>query len=131
MSSHRVGRHDGIVTEAGGSERRPRLRSISNAVLENLVATGSGTPDAELLDRLEEALSRLPPEERAAAITAFGYGEGASGVANELRLPPLEADALSRSALQLLRGALADLEPGHHDPYPRTTPRRHPKRPAD
>ncbi|MDQ1673612.1 MAG: hypothetical protein QOC98_2174 [Frankiaceae bacterium] len=119
------------MTEAGGSERRPRLRPISNDVLENLVAAGSGTPDAELLDRLEEALSRLPAEERAAAVTAFGYGEGASGVADELQLPASEADALSRNALQLLRGALADLEPGHHDRYPRTPPRRHPKRPAD
>jgi DNA-directed RNA polymerase specialized sigma24 family protein len=99
--------------------------------VENLAPTGTGTPEAELLDRLEEALSRLPPAERAAAVTAFGYGEGAFGVAEEQDLPRSEADALSRNALQLLRGALADLEPGNHDRYPRTAPRRRSRRPAD
>jgi DNA-directed RNA polymerase specialized sigma24 family protein len=113
------------------TERRPRLRPISSDVVENLAPTGTGTPEAELLDRLEEALSRLPPAERAAAVTAFGYGEGAFGVAEEQDLPRSEADALSRNALQLLRGALADLEPGNHDRYPRTGPRRRSRRPAD
>ncbi len=119
------------MAEAGGAERRPRLRPLTNDVIENLVATGTGTPDAELLDRLEEALSRLPAQERAAAVTAFGYGEGASGVADELQLGASEADALSRNALQLLRGALADLEPGHHDRYPSPAPGRRTKRPAE
>jgi hypothetical protein len=76
-------------------------------------------------------LSRLPAEERAAAVTAFGYAEGWSGVADELNLPATEADALSRNALQLLRGALADLEPGHQDRYPRTPPRRRSQRITD
>ena len=110
------------------TERRPRLRPLSSEVIENLAPSSSGTPEAELLDRLEEALSRLPAEERAAAITAFGYGEGFSGVAAELDLPSGEADALSRNALQLLRGALADLEPGVQERYPRTGPKRRSKR---
>jgi DNA-directed RNA polymerase specialized sigma24 family protein len=110
------------------TERRPRLRPISSEVIENIAPCLSGTPEAELLDRLEEALSRLPAEERAAAVTAFGYGEGAPGVAEELALPPGEADALSRNALQLLRGALADLEPDNPDQYPRVPPRRRSQR---
>lgn len=113
------------------TERPPRLRPIPNEVIENLAPSGTGTPEAELLDRLEEALSRLPAEERAAAVTAFGYGEGAPGVADELDLPTGEADALSRNALQLLRGALADLEPGNHERYPRPSPRRRSKRAAE
>jgi DNA-directed RNA polymerase specialized sigma24 family protein len=96
--------------------------------VENLAPSASGTPEAELLDRLEEALARLPAEERAAAITAFGYGEGWSGVAVEQDLPAGEAEALSRNALQLLRGALADLELGSQERYPRTRPRRRSKR---
>lgn len=113
------------------TERRPRLRPLSSEVIENLAPSSTGTPEAELLDRLEEALSRLPADERAAAITAFGYGEGPSGVAEELDLPALEADALSRNALQLLRGALADLEPGNQERYPRTAPKRRSKRAAE
>jgi DNA-directed RNA polymerase specialized sigma24 family protein len=95
------------------TERRPRLRPLSSEVIENLAPSASGTPEAELLDRLEEALAKLPPEERAAAVTAFGYGEGWPAVAEEQDLSAGEADALSRNALQLLRGAMADLEPGN------------------
>ena len=113
------------------TERKPRLRPISREVVENLAPSSSGTPEAELLDRLEEALSRLPAEERAAAVTAFGYGEGWSGVASEMDLPAGEADALSRNALQLLRGALADLEPGVQERYPRTTPKSRSRRAAE
>ena len=113
------------------TERRPRLRPLSSEVIENLAPSASGTPEAELLDRLEEALARLPADERAAAITAVGYGEGTFGVAEELDLPALEADALSRNALQLLRGALADLEPGTNERYPRTRPRRRSQRAAE
>ena len=113
------------------TERKPRLRPLSSDVIENLAPSSSGTSEAELLDRLEEALSRLPAQERAAAVTAFGYAEGWPGVAAELDLPAVEADALSRNALQLLRGALADLEPGNQQRYPRTGPRRRSKRAAD
>lgn len=112
------------------TEPRPRLRPLSSEVIENIAPNLTGTPEAELLDRLEEALTRLPPAERAAAVTAFGYGEGPSGVAEELDLSALEADALSRNALQLLRGALADLEPGNPDRYPRARPPRR-SRPTD
>jgi hypothetical protein len=41
---------------------------------------------------------------------AFGFGEGATGVADELSLPVDDADALTRNALQLLRTALGDVD---------------------
>jgi len=59
---------------------------------------------------LYDALATLPPAERAAAVVAFGFGEGAGGVASELDLEPDDADALTRNALQLLRGALGDMD---------------------
>jgi DNA-directed RNA polymerase specialized sigma24 family protein len=83
----------------------------------------AGTPDSELLDRLEDALARLPSAERAAVMTAYGYGEGAEAVAADLGLADVDAEALSRNALQLLRGALADAEPDERTRYPRLKPR--------
>ena len=66
--------------------------------------------DEELVARLYEALACLPPEERAAAVVAFGLGEGPAGVAEELDLPEADADALTRNALQLLRASLGDVD---------------------
>jgi hypothetical protein len=43
-------------------------------------------------------------------VIAVGYGEGAAGVAMELDLEPEDADALTRNAVQLLRGALDDID---------------------
>ena len=60
--------------------------------------------------RLYEALATLPPAERAAAVVAIGLDEGAVGVAMELGIDPEDADAVTRNALQLLRGALADID---------------------
>jgi DNA-directed RNA polymerase specialized sigma24 family protein len=64
-----------------------------------------------VLDRLDEALASLPPAERAAVVAAHGYAEGAVGAAMELEVETGDADALARSGLQLLRAALADLDP--------------------
>ena len=66
--------------------------------------------DEELVARLYEALAALPPAERAAAVVAFGLGEGHDGVADELGMDPDDADALTRNALQLLRAALGDVD---------------------
>lgn len=66
--------------------------------------------EADLLARLEQALASLPDAERAAVVTALGYAEGVEAVAREQGLSPGQADALTRSALQLLRGALADCD---------------------
>ena len=84
--------------------------------------------EAELLDRLERALAALPPAERSAAVVAFGMDEGTAGVAMELELSEEDAEALSRSALQLLRGALADCdldEPRIHPRVARRARRHH------
>src|SRR3954447_341795 len=66
--------------------------------------------DAVVEERLWEALADLPPDERAAAMICFGLAEGSTGVAVELDLPEEDAEALARSALQHLRGALGDVD---------------------
>jgi DNA-directed RNA polymerase specialized sigma24 family protein len=109
------------------SERTPRLRPIAANTIANNVSAAEGMSEAELLSRLEDALAALPPEERAAAVVAFGLGEGSTGVAVELDLETQDAEALARSALQLLRAALADVdaEDGVSGaPYGEMTPRR-------
>jgi len=74
------------------------------------VRASEGISDEELVARLYDALAALPPAERSAAVVAFGFAEGPGGVAEELGLDPEDADALTRNALQLLRGALGDLD---------------------
>lgn len=88
-----------------------------------MASVDAGTPDAQLLDWLEDALAQLPSAERAAVMTAYGYDEGSGAVGADLGLTDLEAEALSRNALQLLRGALADAEPDDRGRYPRLTSR--------
>jgi hypothetical protein len=92
------------------SERLPRLRPISPGTIADNVCAPEGIDEAELTALLYEALATLPPAERAAAVVAIGLGEGAAGVAVELDLEPADADALTRNAVQLLRGALADID---------------------
>lgn len=92
------------------SERPPRLRPIAPGTIADNVRASEGVSDEELVARLYEALADLPPAERAAAVVAFGLGEGADGVAEELGIHPSDADALTRNALQLLRGALGDVD---------------------
>lgn len=87
-------------------------------------AASEGVFEAELLDRLEQALAALPAAERSAAVVAFGLAEGSAGVAAELTLSAEDAEALSRSALQLLRGALADLDVDEPQVHPRVARRR-------
>jgi len=90
--------------------RTPRLRPIAPGTIADNVRASEGISDTELVARLYEALADLPPDERAAAVVAFGMGEGHEGVAEELGLDPDDADALTRNALQLLRGALDDVD---------------------
>jgi hypothetical protein len=92
------------------SDRPPRLRPISPGTIADNVSAAEGLPDAELIARLYEALATLPEAERAAAVVAIGLDEGAVGVAMELGIDPEDADAVTRNALQLLRGALADVD---------------------
>jgi DNA-directed RNA polymerase specialized sigma24 family protein len=88
------------------------------------VRASDGISDEELVARLYDALAVLPPQERAAAVIAFGLNEGPAGVAVELDLEPEDADALARNALQLLRGALGDVDLDDPVFYGRLTRRR-------
>ena len=82
------------------------------------------TPQAELLERLESALRLLPAPERNALLAAHAEDDddGVSRVAAALDLSAEDADALTRNAVQLLRGALADLDP-EAPPYATVTRR--------
>ena len=71
--------------------------------------------EAALVARLELALSTLPEAERTAVVAAVGYAGGSVGAAMELGLELEDADALTRNALQLLRGALSDVD-AHGEP---------------
>ncbi len=102
-----------------GREGPPRLKPLAASLLEDVAAVPGGTPDAELLDLLEDALAQLPSAERAAVMTAYGYAEGSEAVAADLGIAEADAEALTRNALQLLRGALADAEPDETTRYPR------------
>jgi hypothetical protein len=78
-------------------------------------AAGVGSHEAELVARLELALAALPEAERTAVVAAIGYAGGSVGAAMELGVDPADADALTRNGLQLLRGALADVD-AHGEP---------------
>jgi DNA-directed RNA polymerase specialized sigma24 family protein len=90
--------------------RPPRLRPIAPGTIADNVRAVEGVSDEELLVRLYDALETLPPAERSAAVVAFGLGEGHAGVAEELGISAEDADALTRNALQLLRGQLDDID---------------------
>src|SRR3954454_5347833 len=94
---------------ASDGHRGPRLRPISPGTIADNVSASEGVTDDELVARLYEALAALPPAERAAAVVAFGLGEGHAGDAEELGIDPEDADAPTRNALPLLRGALGDV----------------------
>lgn len=87
-----------------------RCPPLPPAVVDGATAPATRTPDAELLDRLESALSGLPAVERAVVFAAYGYGESLDQLGVELEMRSCDVDSLARSALQLLRGALADAE---------------------
>lgn len=74
-------------------------------------AAAPGSQEAELVFRLEQALAQLPDAERTAVVSAIGFAGGSVGAAMELGLEVDDADALTRGGLQLLRAALADLDP--------------------
>src|SRR4051794_37650274 len=99
-----------LVTVPSDRPRPPRLRPIAPGTIADNVRASEGVSDEELVARLYEALAELPPAERSAAVVAFGLGEGHHGVAEELAIDLADADALTRNALQLLRGALGDVD---------------------
>ena len=91
-------------------ERKPRCRPLPPTSVAQVIDPAPTVSRAELLDRLERALSELPDAERTAVVAAHAYGGGAIGAAMELGLEGEDADALTRNALQLLRASLAGLE---------------------
>jgi len=93
------------------ADRPPRCRPLPPHLVEAVAAPDEQLSPPELLDRLDRALASLPPAERAAVVAAHGYAEGPVGAAMELDVETADADALARNGLQLLRAALADLEP--------------------
>jgi DNA-directed RNA polymerase specialized sigma24 family protein len=80
--------------------------------------------EGALIERLYAALSEMPPDERLAAMVCFGLAEGSTGVAVELDLDEEDAEALARSALQRLRGALGDAELNEPELFARLDRRR-------
>ena len=92
-------------------DRPPRCRPLPAHVVEAVAEAEPELSHPELLDRLDLALASLPPAERAAVVAAHGYDEGPVGAAMELDREIGDADALARNGLQLLRAALADVEP--------------------
>ncbi|MDP9100724.1 MAG: hypothetical protein M3N21_01035 [Actinomycetota bacterium] len=97
-------------------DRVPRCRSLPPGVVDGVAVPelSDDAAEAQLMIRLHEALSALPEDERRAVVAAHGYAEGAVGAAVELGLDVDEADAVARNALQLLRGALSDLDAHGH-----------------
>lgn len=93
------------------ADRLPRCRPVPPHVAEAVAAPEDGLSQPELLDRLERALAALPAAERAAVVAAHAYAEGPVGAAIELDVETEDGDALARNGLQLLRAALADLDP--------------------
>ena len=92
------------------AEGRPsRVRCMSPAEVD-LHAPGQPPQEAELVRRLEVALAGLPDAERTAVISAVAFAGGSVGAAMELGIEVGDADAVTRSGLQLLRAALADLD---------------------
>ena len=107
------------------SERRvSRPRLLPASVIDNAAVVSTDVSDAAVVAELEAALASLPAAERAAAMIAFGLDEGPIGVAMELELSEADADALVRSALQLLRGKLADVPLESGELYARLHARR-------
>jgi DNA-directed RNA polymerase specialized sigma24 family protein len=94
------------------ADRPPRCRPLPSHVVEAVASRADELSPPELLDRLDQALAALPPAERAAVVAAHGYAEGPVGAAIELDAEIADADLLARSGLELLRAALADVEPG-------------------
>lgn len=92
------------------ADRPPRCRPLPPLVVAQFADAAPQTSRAELLARLEAALAALPAAERTAVIAAYAYAEGPVGAAMELELDGADAEALARSALQLLRAELGELD---------------------
>ncbi len=93
------------MTERGPS----RVRTMAPADVDSHAAAHADQ-DAELVRRLEVALASLPDAERTAVVAAIGLAGGSVGASMVRGRVGEDADALTRNGLQLLRGALADID---------------------
>ena len=92
------------------AEDRPsRVRTMPPHEVDNH-ALVEDEQEAELVRRLEVALAALPDAERTAVVSAIAYAGGSVGAAMELGVEIVDADAITRNGLQLLRAALDDLD---------------------
>ena len=89
--------------------RPSRVRCMPPNEVDNHALTEE-SQEAELVRRLEVALAQLPDAERTAVVSAIAYSGGSVGAAMELGVEVPDADAITRSGLQLLRAALDDLD---------------------
>lgn len=90
-------------------ERPSRVRCMPPHEVDNH-ALRQEADEAMLLHRLQHALADLPDTERTAVVAAIAYAGGSVGAAMELGVEVGDADAITRSGLQLLRAALSDLD---------------------
>jgi DNA-directed RNA polymerase specialized sigma24 family protein len=90
-------------------DRPSKVRSMPPAAVDSHEAP-AGSHEAELVRRLEVALASLPEAERTAVVSAVAFSGGSVGAAMELGIDVVDADALTRSGVQLLRAALSDLD---------------------
>lgn len=89
--------------------RPSRVRSMPPHEVDNH-ALVEQVQETELVRRLEVALAQLPAAERTAVVSAIAYAGGSVGAAMELGVEVVDADAVTRNGLQLLRAALSDLD---------------------
>lgn len=93
------------------TEPAPRRRPVPMpahvvAALRAAAGPSGADSEAELVERLREALAALPADQRTAVVAAHGYGEGPVGAAVELDCEVPDADALAGEGLAALRQAL-------------------------
>lgn len=88
---------------------KPKCRPLPPTVVDGRPAVPpEGADEAELLARLDAALSALPEDQRTAVVASFAYGEGVVGAAVELDVETGDAHALGLRGLAALRSALVD-----------------------
>lgn len=95
------------------ADRPSKARTIAPAAVDARPAAPDASwadHESALHDRLGLALAALPEDERTAVVAAYGFAGGPVGAAMELDLDVADADAVTRSALQLLRAALSDVD---------------------
>jgi DNA-directed RNA polymerase specialized sigma24 family protein len=87
---------------------KPRCRPLPPSVIEGRAFADGREAEAELVQRMLEALRALPEAERTAVVASIAYDEGVVGAAMELDVETGLADRLSAQGLEMLREALRE-----------------------